>query len=79
MYAIYRVNADELDNRFLESLKRQFEHKDIEIVVCEAEQSALDETAYLLSSPANRERLLKAIARVERGENLVTIDMDELQ
>jgi antitoxin YefM len=79
MYAIYRVNADELDNRFLESLKRQFEHKDIEIVVCEAAQSALDETAYLLSSPANRERLLKAIARVERGENLVTIDMDELQ
>jgi antitoxin YefM len=79
MYAIYRVNADELDNRFLESLKRQFEHKDIEIVVCETEQSALDETAYLLSSPANRERLLKAIARVERGENLVTIDMDELQ
>jgi hypothetical protein len=73
------VNAEELDHRFLESLKAQFEHKEIEITVREAEQNTLDETAYLLNSPVNRERLLKAIANAERGEHLVTIDVNELQ
>jgi len=29
---------------------------------------AMDETAYLLASPANRKSLLEAIARVEKGE-----------
>ncbi len=41
-----------------------FKDKDIEIVVCEAAQSEEDETAHLLRSPANRERLLKAIENV---------------
>jgi len=48
MYTLYKLNADELDDRFLESLKAQFQHKVIEISVCEAEQSSEDETAYLL-------------------------------
>jgi hypothetical protein len=64
--ASWKASRDSLNTKTLKSF-------------CEAAQSALDETAYLLSSPANRERLLNAIARVERGENLVTIDMDELQ
>jgi antitoxin YefM len=69
MYTIYRLNADELDSKFLESLKSAFGHKQIEIAVSEA-----DETDYLLRSPANRERLLKAAADVEAGRNLVTPD-----
>jgi antitoxin YefM len=69
MYTIYRINADELDERFLESLKTAFPHKQIEIAVSEA-----DETEYLLRSPANRERLLKAVQDVEHGRGLVTPD-----
>lgn len=69
MYTIYRLNADELDSKFLESLKSAFGHKQIEIAVSEA-----DETDYLLRSPANRERLLKAVADVDAGRNLVTPD-----
>jgi antitoxin YefM len=72
MYTIYRVKANELDNRFLEALKALFGPKEIEIVVCEAVQSEEDETAYLLRSPANRERLLKAIENVALNQNLVT-------
>lgn len=71
---IYQVNADELDERFLESLKAMFKNKEIEIVVYER-----DETAYLLRSPANRERLLNAIRDVEQGQSLVTPAQEQFQ
>ena len=74
MYTIYRVNADELNEQFLESLKTAFRHKQIEIAVSEA-----DETEYLLRSPANREHLLKAVAETEAGTNLVTPDQQRFR
>ncbi|HYX23307.1 MAG TPA: hypothetical protein VFC23_04075 [Thermoanaerobaculia bacterium] len=70
MYTIYKLRADELDQRFLETLKHQFQDREIEIVVSEAAEVSEDETAYLLRSPANRERLLKAIENVAKGQNL---------
>jgi len=60
-------------------LKATFKNKEIEIVVCESAQGEEGETAYLLRSPANRERLLKAIENVARERNLVTVPLDELQ
>ena len=69
MFTIYRLNADELDANFLESLKAAFPHKEIEISVAES-----DETEYLLRSPANRERLLRAAADVEAGRNVIEPD-----
>jgi antitoxin YefM len=47
-------------------LKALFKDKNIEIVVSE-----VDETAYLLQSEANRQRLLKAIQHVNDQQNLV--------
>jgi len=79
MYMIYKMNVGELDNRFLKALKAMFRDKDIEIVVSDAAQNEEDETTYLLKSPANRERLLKAIENVAHDRNLVTIDLDDLQ
>ncbi|MDD5035971.1 MAG: hypothetical protein PHE55_14570 [Methylococcaceae bacterium] len=79
MYTLYKLNADDLDERFLESLKAQFQHKTIEISVCEADQSSEDETIYLLKSPANRERLLKAIANAESGHDLISVDTSDWQ
>ena len=79
MYMIYRINAEELDSRFLRTLKAMFKDKEIEIVVCETAQSEEDETAYLLRSPANRDRLLKAIENVAHDRNLVTIKIEDLQ
>jgi antitoxin YefM len=76
---IYRINAEELDSRFLKILKTMFKGKEIEIVVCEAAQSEEDETMYLLRSPANRDRLLKAIENVAHDRNLVTIKTEDLQ
>ena len=74
MYTLYKLNADELDYRFIDSLKAQFQHKFIEISVCEADQAAEDETEYLLKSPANRDHLLAAIANVEKGQSLIEVD-----
>ena len=69
MFTVYRVRADELDDRFLESVRAAFGHGPIEITV-----SSADETEYLLASDANRERLLRAVADVEEGCNIVTPD-----
>ena len=74
METIYQLNADDLNEDFLEGLKASFKHKEIEIVVYER-----DETAYLLRSPANRERLLRAIADIEQNRNLVVPDQEQFQ
>ena len=66
---IYHVNADELDTSFLESLKTAFRHKQVQLAVREA-----DETASLLHSPINRERLLRAVSDVENNRNIVEPD-----
>ena len=79
MYMTYRMNETELDSRFLRALKAMFKDKDIEIVICEAAQNEEDETAYLLRSPVNRERLLKAIENVTHDRNLISINIEDLQ
>jgi len=73
MYTVYHLKADELDTQFLEALKTLFKDKTIEIVVTE-----VDETAYLLHSDANRDRLLQAVENVNDGENLVEVELDTL-
>ena len=78
MYTIYKLRADELDQRFLDTLKHQFQDREIEIVVSEASEREEDETAYLLRSPANRERLLRALENVAEGRNLEVVDLGDL-
>jgi antitoxin YefM len=79
MYTIYKMKAEDLDNRFLRALKAMFKDKEIEIAVCEATDAEEDETAYLLRSPANRDRLLAAIENVAHNRNLVEIDPSTLR
>lgn len=79
MYTLYKINANELDSRFIRALKAIFKDKNIEIVVSEAVEGEEDETAYLLKTPANRERLLRAIENVTHNRNLITVELDELQ
>ncbi|MCA1626248.1 MAG: hypothetical protein LC778_21140 [Acidobacteria bacterium] len=74
MNAIYQVKADELDQSFLDALKAIFKDKEIEIAIYER-----NETAYLLRSPANRERLLRAVADVEQNQNIVTPAQEQFQ
>ena len=74
METTYRLNADELDNRFIESLKSVFKNKEIEITVAE-----IDDTEYLLRSQANREHLLSAIDDIENNRNVIIPDQKPFQ
>lgn len=74
METIYQLNADDLNEDFLEGLKASFKHKDIEIVVYER-----DETSYLLRSPANRARLLESVTDIEQSRNIVVPDQEQFQ
>ena len=71
MQSIYRLNASELNQLFLEGLKATFEGQEIEIIV-----QAVDETAYLFQSEANRGRLLVAKSNVEQGKDLAEQDSE---
>jgi len=74
MYTLYRLNESELDDRFIENLKTLFKGKEIEIVISE-----VDETAYLLQSEPNRERLLQTIQRINSQQNLIEAPTNALQ
>jgi antitoxin YefM len=73
MQSVYRLNANELDDRFLESLKALWGDREIEIVISEA-----DETAYLMGNQANCQRLLKAVNDIEQRHNLVEVDLEAI-
>jgi len=74
MQSTYRVRADELTEDFVQALKVAYKDKEIEIVVSDV----VDDTDYLLSTEANRERLLRAIKDIEAGENLASFSLDNL-
>ncbi|WP_413160873.1 hypothetical protein ACL6C3_20400 [Capilliphycus salinus ALCB114379] len=73
MQKVYKVKANDLDDRFLTELKAIFRDREIEIVVSE-----VDETSYLLQSPANREKLIKAVDNIKKRDNLVEFNSDDL-
>jgi antitoxin YefM len=73
MHTIYRLKANEIDQRFIDGLKATFQDREIEIVVYE-----VDETAYLMASEANRDKLLQAIDHIHSRTNLVEVDLEKL-
>jgi len=73
MYAVYHTNVNELDSQFITALKTLFKDTNVEITV-----SKVDETAYLLQSETNRQRLLEAIQHVDNQQNLVEVQLDAL-
>ena len=64
MYSEFRLNANQLDIKFLNSLKALFKDKTISIIV----EEEMDETEYLLASEANRDMLLKSLEQAEKSE-----------
>jgi antitoxin YefM len=72
MQNIYRLNASELDQSFLDSLKAEFKDQDIEIII-----NPIDETDYLMASEVNRTRLLKAVENIKQRSQLVEVTLDD--
>jgi len=74
MQTTYRVHADELTDDFLQALKVAYRNREIEIIVSDD----VDETDYLMSTPANRDHLLRAIENINNHKNLVEMSSDDL-
>ncbi len=66
--------AYEQTGDFVKALKVAYKDREIEIIVSDD----IDETDYLLSTPANREHLLRAIEKVNNHTNLVQMPSDDL-
>ena len=71
MVTTYCLNSKELGNSLIDAIKAMYPEQVIEIQVREQ-----DTTEYLLSSPANRKRLMEANENVEKG-NIITFDSVE--
>lgn len=58
MEALFKLNANEIDSTMIDSIKKLFAGKEVIIQV----SSVSDDTAYLLSSKANKAHLVKSMA-----------------
>jgi len=68
MVTTYKLNTRELENTFIDSIKTSYPDRIVEIQVREQ-----DETEYLLSTPANRERMDKILNETNEGK-LITFE-----
>ncbi len=73
MNTIFQINADELDGKFLDTLKKLFKNKKLVISVMED----TDETAYLLQSESNSQRLFNALEEIKTKKNLMFVNSAE--
>jgi antitoxin YefM len=74
MTTTYKLNAKELSEEVIKSIKEAFKDKDIEITVTDT----IDETDYLLSTEANKKHLYKSIDDLEEGRG-IPMTLAELQ
>lgn len=69
------LRSDELTPDFITLIKTSYPHKEIEIIVDEV----MDETEYLMNSPANRLYLENAMRNVENHINLVEVPLESIK
>ena len=74
MYSTYKIKTNELNQSFLDGIKKIYQNHEIEIVIYDVE----DETEYLLKSEANKKRLIKAIKNVDKKKDLIEVDVSNL-
>jgi antitoxin YefM len=74
MQSTYRIHTDELTDDFVQAIKVAYKDREIEIIISDD----VDETDYLMSTPANRDHLLRAIENINNHTNLVRMSSDDL-
>lgn len=75
METVFKLKAEELDSRFIDSVKNLFKDREIEISI----KPTQDETEYLFNSSANKKQLLDAIKEVKKNKNLIRFTNTEFE
>ncbi len=75
MTTTYYLEEKELNENFISSVKKLFKDKKLAITI----QEEMDETEYLMSSEANKERLFQALEDYSKKQNIIEVDWDELK
>ena len=66
MLITIKLREEELNADLIKSIKNSFKGREIEIQITD-----MDETAYLLSSEANKKHLYKSMEELEEGKGIV--------
>ncbi len=74
MVSSFTLNTDELNAGFLETIKKLFAGKEIEITV----QDVQNDTSYLLKNTANKTHLLQSIASLENNQQIHVLSEHDL-
>lgn len=69
MVSTFTLRTDELNETLIETIKKLFVDKEIEIIV----QDVQTDTDYLLKNPANKKHLLESISSLENNINTKSI------
>ena len=75
MNTTIKINAQELNERFINSIKEMFGNKNIEINISED----VDDTDYLFRSEKNKRILEERMKNVDEGKNLLDVSLDDLK
>ena len=73
METTIRINTDNLSADIIDSIKKMFPHKTVEITIQQA-----DETEYILSDPEYTQDLMERIEEYEAKKKTISIKADEL-
>ncbi len=74
MTTTFHISANELNDEFLQKLKKTFGNKQILITVEEDE----DDTFYLLSTKENRDKFKQSLKELNDGE-VVVVSLEDLR
>lgn len=69
------IDADNLTTDFLDYVKTLFKGKKIKLTI----ETELDDTAYLMASEPNHQRLLKSMKNVKHRDKLIRFDKQQLK
>jgi hypothetical protein len=76
MTATFRLRPGEFDRSFFDKLNALIHDREVELVVYEPQESESD---YPFDNPVQTQYLREALDRVERGEGLVHVGLDDLR
>ena len=75
MNFVQHIDADNLSVEFINYVKGVFKGKKIKLTI----EAEMDDTAYLMASEANHQRLSKSIKNIKSRQKLVRLDKQQLK